>query len=268
MKRARLFYATWGSPRREILFPALIAVFVAALVFGLGATPAFAQDPPPAKPNPVTNLAVEVGDTEVKVSWDAPTPVAGCPITKYSLRLYDIANENDDDPGEVVALNLKGTTSYVVTELNASTTYDAEVIAYSDATTCSSTYASDPVFATFTTNAANMNDDPEKPDEQPKLPPKKPKNLSFSASGNSLTISWAAPENNEKRCAHSNYAMYIGATNPFANPTGFPVIRHNITGTSTMVNGLTSGKYEVFVVSHSLDCGRYSPMVRKIYTHP
>lgn len=266
MQRARLFYAIWDSSRRAIPFLALIAVLAAALVFGSSPVPAFAQTPPP-KPNPVTNLTTQVGDTEVKVSWDAPAAVTECPITKYSLRLYDIANENEDDPGEAVALILKGTTSYVVTELKASTTYDAEVIAYSEADACD-TYMSIPVYETFTTNAANMNDDPEKPDGQPKLPPKRPRNLSFSPSGNSLTIEWAAARNGGGRCEHSYYSMYIGAINPFANPTGFPVIRHVVPGRTTTVNGLTSGKYEVYVVSYSLDCKQYSPMVRKVYTHP
>ena len=262
MQRARLSYAIWSSPRRAIPFPALIAVFAAALVLGLGATLAFADDPTP--PGPVTGLTTVVGDTEVKVSWNASADDGGCSGVRYSLRLYDIA----DNYAEVMAISLlKTTTSYVVTGLEASTTYDAEVRSYNSDSSCG-IGDSDPVYARFTTNAVSSGSDPVKPGDQAKRPPKRPKNLGFSASSNSLTISWTVAQNGQGRCAHSDYAVYVGAANPFANPSGFPVIRHDISGTSTTVNGITSGKYEVYVASYSEECRQYSTAARKVYTHP
>ena len=260
MQRARLFCTTWNSPRRTIPYLALIAVFTAALVLGLGATPVFAQDPTP--PGPVTGLATVAGDTEVRVSWNASTDDGGCSDVRYSLRLYDIA----ENYAEVMAISLTAT-SYVVTGLKASTTYDAEVHSYNYDNSCG-IGSSDRVYSRFTTKAVSSGSDPVKPSDQPKRPPKRPRNLGFSASGNSLAISWTAAQNGQGRCAHSGYAVYVGTANPFANPSGFPMIRHDISGTSTTVNGLTSGKYQVYVVSYSEECRQYSAIARKVYTHP
>ena len=87
-------------------------------------------------------------------------------------------------------------------------------------------------------------------------------------------------DNNTGRCAHSYYDLYFGLRTE-TDPANEALIKSDITGLSTTVPklpndvALVSGtEYEVYVVSHSLECGSSSPASWGpqgnwlVYTHP
>ena len=278
MQRARWFYATWGSPRRAILYLALIAVFVATLVFGLGGRLALAQTPP--VPGPVTDVRVdEVGTTRVTLSWKPPA-AGECPVTNYYVEMHEPSGTFNSTVSHYTHGSRKTLTFF---ELSKNAEHRYEIYATSKNCACPSNgwrahrphcanYGawSTPVSITFRTLAEEPV--PPKPVEPPpvsKKRPKRPTNLAVSGNGDSMTISWTAPENSEKRCALSSYSMYIqNRTDPLTSDF-VPVKRHNISGTSANVSGLTSGhKYGVYVASYSTECKKYSAVAKTTYTHP
>ena len=295
MQQARLFDTIWGSPCRALLVLALIGVF-AALVFGLGATPALADDPPP-KPNPVTDAKVDaVSDTQVTVSWAHPT-AGDCPVTEYAIYMYGPGAEiwTAYRPSDGGYPNTDQTRfSYTIIRLSPNADYRYEV--YAGSLSCRA--ISTPVSITFTTTGGTPGAaatplvapstpvrPPSPPSPKPPKPPpveppepvkppaskkpsKRPSNLTFSGSDGSVTISWTAPKTRAGRCALSSYTMYIGdRTDPIGS--GFvPVRRQGISGTSTSVSGLTYGhKYGVYVAGYSAECKKHSPVVKKVYAH-
>ena len=279
MQRARLFYTTWDSSRRAILSLALIAVFVTALVFGSGGRLALAQTPP--APGPVTDVKVDaVGATRVTLSWTPPA-AGECPVTYYFIAMDPTGWRNMTLlPGQ----SDTGRRTTTVTELSKNAEHRWEIYATSENCACNVSSGwrahrqscayygawSTPASITFRTLAEEPV--PPKPVEPPpvsKKRPKRPTNLAVSGNGDSMTISWTAPENNEKRCALSSYSMYIqNRTDPLTS--GFVAVkRHNISGTSANVSGLMSGhKYGVYVASYSTECRKYSTVVKTTYTHP
>ena len=273
MQRARLFCTTLGSPRRAIPFLALIAVFVAALVFGSGGRLALAQTPP--TPGPVTDVkVVAVSATRVTVSWKAPA-AGECPVTGYSVR-YGLSSSFKWHVS--LGPDIQGFKSITITQLSKNAEYHLDIRAISKhCGSASYGAASTPVTITFRTLAEDplaVEPPAVEPPPEPKKRPKRPRNLTVSGSGDSMAIRWTAPENNEKRCALSSYTVYIvDRTDPINSNLGTLtpgiVIRHSIRGTSANVPGLTSGhKYGVYVASFSTECKKYSTVVKKVYTHP
>ena len=273
-----------GSPRQAIVSLALIGVLAAALVFAWGGR-ASADDPP--KPGPVTDVTVErIGTTRATVSF-RPPPAGECPVThiyhlyyfgdppsgwNFILPLYRHgAPHNGIQAGIITYTGFK---TYTHVRLTRNTEYRWEISTVSEK--CGGfSNRSTPVSITFKTLAAEPTPTPTPtPVPVPENPPKPPKKLAVSGSGNSATISWTAPnQNNKKRCAISEYAVYVGnRTDPVTG--GFSSKRWFVSGTSATVSGLTSGhKYGVYVASYSEECSkhserRYSPVVKKVYTHP
>ena len=245
-----------GSPRQAFVSLALIGVLAAALVF-VG-EPAFAADPP-TRPDPVTDVRIDaVGITEVTVSF-VPPSAGECPVTYF----YIVMRHSSGGSHATIPHRESDRERTVLTqfELSANTEYRWDIRTGSKSCSTGST----PVSITFKTKA--------EPSES-KNPPKPPKKLAFSGSGNSVTMSWTAPNQNKKRCAISKYVMLMAdRTAPLTSGfggRGFGAAKQHIrSGTSATVPGLTSGhKYGVYLASYSDECEKYSTVVKKIYTHP
>ena len=219
----------------------------------------------PSAPDAPTNVkAKPIGDMEVKVSWDAQTTVCPSPGTKvqrYSLRLYELSDGSEDSV--VVGLSVYAT-QYTVTQLKPGTQYRAEVYALG----CNLWSA--PSYHEFRTAADGQDNDPVKPESEPKMPPNPPTGLTVTKSGDSAEVSWTTAKGDNARCPRAYYVMYFGRQ----DREGEPLVRWDISGSSTTVTSLPDGsalvvgdQYVVYVVSHSTECGSDSPAVRTIYTH-
>ena len=233
----------------------------------------------PTAPTAPGNVKADpIGDMEVKLSWDSQNIQCTSAGNQTAVKRHDLRLYNLTDDSVVLEITLrKGRSAYTVTELEASKTYEAEVYAVG----CGGTLWSAPTYKEFTTTGMTAPGDPNKPDDEPKMPPNPPTSLTVTKqSDGSVVVSWTAATNNTGRCAHSYYDLYFGLRTE-TDPANEALIKSDITGLSTTVPklpndvALVSGtEYEVYVVSHSLECGSSSPASWGpqgnwlVYTHP
>ena len=287
-----------GTPARKFLgwrMLALCGMLAASLAVATGTATAQAPDPV-TRPSVPTSLTASVGDTEVLLSWSSGGggQNGSCPTTEYYVELWKVTSSWFNDMGVevfggtlVVDTDSAPETSVhfdmqTATEpgIEASTKYLAEVHAYGKE--CDNySYSDTKATTVFTTNAANASTDPTPPARNPKKAPARVKNLTPTASGTSVTLTWTSPNAGRaaKRCSirdsssNVEYAYEVWNTSTDEIVAGSEdYTKSNATGNtqiSVTVSGLVSGtQYEAAVSAYSPECDEWGRWRYKTWTQP
>ena len=191
------------------------------------------------KPGSPTNLQVSAGDTEATITWDAPA-AGSCAAVDYQVWVEEISDVERIGGNEV-------TSPWTATGLKPSTNYAVSVYTYG--AMCDD-YSAEPAEATFRTMAADGNDAAA---TNPTHSPKRVKRLRATDGNNGVNLTWTAPNTkNGKHHAATAYAVEI-YTISGGEKTYLKTI-YDITNTSAMVTGLSSGTYRFAVAAYSKDC--------------
>ena len=250
---------TIGEKTRGNLFRWLaIAGLLLALAVITPPTAWATHDEDAPHPNAPTNLVVEVGDKEMKVSWTASADHEDCEVIGYltGLSRIDRDERNGDTYVSIVRATSAGTT-HTFGELAADTEYHVGVGAFShDCWVFSNTLS-----GVYRTNAEDSTDDPTVP--AAKTGPDAPTGVTISKDGvDDIAVSWTAPATSATKCAVSWYDFRFsrgGVT--WQND-------HDTTETShTFEDEYVAGdQYTAIVYSFSWECNKWSSEARQEIT--
>jgi len=205
------------------------------------ATPAAAI----TKPGPPAGLTATPGHGRVTLSWTAPGSDGGAGISGYLIY-------QGTSPGGEAATPVNGSpvsaTSYTVTGLANGTTYYFKVAAVNDAKrqgSDSGEASATPVSAAASASATTSTS--KGSGTAASSAPGGPTGLTATAGDARVSLSWIAPAS-DGGSPLARYLVYLG-TNPgtFDLSASAPV--KSVTGTSTVVTGLTNGTTYYFVVT-------------------
>ena len=195
---------------------------------------------PRTKPGAPTGLAGKAQNTEVALTWSAPSSDGGATITGYTV----YRSTTDGQLGSPIAHPTGA--SFTDTGLINGTTYHYTVTA---------------------TNAAGEGPDSSQVSATPLAVPNAPSSLAASAAANSVSMTWNAPADNGS--AITAYAVYRSTTSgvlgsPIAHPTG----------SSFTDTGLTNGTTYYYTVTatnaagEGPDSGQVSTTPRTVPSAP
>ena len=181
-------------------------------------------------PTPPQNLTATPGDGQVSLSWSAPSSTGGSPITNYLV--YDTLDSLQNYT--LVATIAAPTTSTIINNLTNGSLYDFKVVAEN---AIGDSTASNVVNATPAETVPNP-----------------PQNLSATAIGNHIALSWSAPSSNGMPL--SQYLVYyqlIGASTFTLYETTTAL------QTTSTVAGLTNGQSYNFEIVAANNIGNSLP---------
>ena len=249
------------------------------------ATPEASAQPPPGAP---TGLTAKAGDTQVTLSWAAPAPDGGPPVTSYDI--YDgttpdfqAATLAENSPGTAATVPglTDGTTYYFwVTAVNTSGQSPASNQASATPAAPSASPASNQASATPATTPASpaSNQASATPATTPASPgssqasatpatgqpdPGAPAGLTASPGDTQVTLSWAAPAPDGGPQV-TGYDVYRATTADFKAAT----LAGTSANTSATVTGLTDGTTYYFWVTAVNTAGHESPSSAAVSARP
>jgi fibronectin type 3 domain-containing protein len=206
------------------------------------ATPAAAI----TKPGPPAGLTATPGQGRVTLSWTAPGSDGGAGISGYLIY-------QGTSPGGEAGTPVNGSpvsaTSYAVTGLANGTTYYFKVAAVNDAKrqgSDSGEASATPVSASASASATTSTSKGSGTTGASSAPGG-PTGLTATAGDARVSLSWTAPAS-DGGSPLARYQVYVGTNPGTPDPSvGTPV--KSVTGTSTVVTGLTNGTTYYFAVT-------------------
>jgi subtilisin len=175
---------------------------------------------PATVPGQPSLTSATAGNGQVALQWSAPSSDGGSGITNY--KIY----RGTSSGGETLFTTLGNVTSYTNTGLTNGQTYYYKVSAVNGVgeSTLSNERSATPQATGLTVPGA-------------------PQNLTASASGRGINVSWSAPSS-DGGSAITGYNLYRGTTSGAYGPTPYATV----TGTSVKDFGVTSGQTFFYVV--------------------
>jgi subtilisin-like proprotein convertase family protein len=171
---------------------------------------------PATLPGAPTALTATFGNTQVALSWTAPTSNGGDPIISYNIY------EGTSSGGETLLQSTGSTaTTYTSTGLTNGTTYYFEVTAVT-------LVGEGPISNEASATPATL--------------PGAPTGLSATGENTQVALTWSAPANNGGP-AVTSYNVYEGTS------SGGETFLTNVSGTSSTATGLTNGTKYFFEVT-------------------
>jgi predicted phage tail protein len=205
------------------------------------ATPAAAI----TKPGPPAGLTATPGQGRVTLSWTVPGSDGGAGISGYLIY-------QGTSPGGEAGTPVNGSpvsaTSYTVTGLANGTTYYFKVAAVNDAKrqgSDSGEASATPVSAAASASATTSTS--KGSGTGASGAPGGPTGLTATAGDAQVSLSWTAPASGGGSPL-ARYQVYLGTNPGTAGPSASAPVK-SVTGTSTVVTGLTNGTTYYFVVT-------------------
>jgi len=158
-------------------------------------------------PGAPTDITATAKGRNVTVSWKAPASNGGTPVIGYNIYMNGVQQNQSPVPG----------TSYTVKNLSAGTY----------------------TFYIVTVNAIGPGEPSYNTSINLKTAPEPPTNVSITSSGQTVTVSWAAPQNNG--------GSFILGYNVYLN--GIKQNSSLISGNRYILDGIKSGTYKAYVTA-------------------
>jgi fibronectin type 3 domain-containing protein len=215
---------------------------------GVGTASGAASATPAAaitKPGPPAGLTATPGQGRVTLSWTAPGSDGGAGISGYLI--YQ-GTSPDGEAGTPVNGSPVSATSYTVTGLTNGTTYYFKVAAVNDAKqqgSDSGEASATPVSAAASASATTSTT--KGSGTGASGAPGGPTGLTATAGDARVSLSWTAPAS-DGGSPLARYQVYQG-TSPGTSGLSASTPVKSVTGTSTVVTGLTNGTTYYFVVT-------------------
>jgi titin len=168
-------------------------------------------------PSNITSISGNVGNTEATITWDAPTDNGGTNIVVYTVHVYD-SSDNQLSTKDVSGTIL----STIITGLTNGTLYK---------------------FAISASNGYLANDPGTIVTVTPGRIPDTPIPTLVATAYNYIEFSWTAPYNGGYEI--TSYAIRVFT----ASDVEIPALNKSVSGTSTIVTGLTNGTIYRFSVT-------------------
>ncbi len=181
--------------------------------------------PDPEAPASPRNLVASPRDSEVELDWDEPSSDGGAAIEKYSVKW------GTDSGGPYTDSKDVGTTTTVITGLTNDQTYH---------------------FVVSATNEAGEGDDSQEVSATPQTAvetPSQPRNLQVAPGDEEAQLFWEPPAD-DGGASIDHYTVKWGTDSGGPYPDS-----DDVTGTSTVVTGLTNDQTYFFVVSATNEAG-------------
>jgi fibronectin type 3 domain-containing protein len=215
---------------------------------GVGPASSAASAAPAAavtKPGPPGGLTATPGPGRVILSWTVPGSDGGAGISGYLI--YQ-GTSPGGEAGTPVNASPASATSYTVTGLANGITYYFKVAAVSDAKlqgSDSGEASATPVSAATSASATA----PASKTSGPGAPgaPGGPTGLTATAGNAQVSLSWTAPAS-DGGSPLARYQVYLGTTPGISGLSASTPVK-SVTGTSTVVTGLTNGTTYYFAVA-------------------
>ena len=205
-------------------------------------------------PGAPRNLAITVGDTEAKISWEAPDAGA-CAVTEYYVSVWQLAPRK-----KIRESKMMTATQWTLDGLIPNTSYRADVVSYGES--CDE-YSDTDAKKDFITNTNSSSSDPSRGASEAKYIPDPPSNLVITAGDTEAKISWSAPASDAATCTATKYYVKVWQLAPRKK------IRESdmMTVTQWTLDGLTPNtNYRAAVISYSESCDEESNSAKKDFT--